>query len=200
MTTAAKALKNLQKGNKRFVKKEAEACADTKLLTEETTKQQRAIAAVLGCSDSRVPVEHIFSQGIGSLFVVRVAGNVAGELQVASLEFAVEQLGVNLIVVMGHTQCGAIIATIESTQDSTVGSGNLLALTEEIAPAVAQAIVEKPHAGKAELVDLAVRYNISAAEAQILSRSELIRSKVESGDLTIVGACYCIETGAVEFE
>lgn len=158
---------------------------------------QRPFAIVLGCSDSRTPVEILFDQGFGDLFVVRVAGNIVAPSLVGSIEFAASQFGSRLVVVMGHTRCGAIYATLDTLR-SGMGpdSRNIAAITERIAPHVAGLIsVVDP----VDLAREATRANIRASVDHLRHGSDLLEALVLSGRLAIVGAEYELETGVVNF-
>jgi carbonic anhydrase len=160
---------------------------------------QQPFAAVLGCADSRVPVEAVFDQGAGQLFVVRVAGNVPALSPMGSLEFAVEELGVPLIVVLGHTRCGAVAATMGAAgADGPTPTPALAAITGRISAALAGIGPTGPAPGPAE-IDRAVRLNVEASCRALMEESEVLGAKVRAGQLHIVGAVYHLHTGVVEF-
>lgn len=165
----------------------------------ELTAGQEPFAIILGCSDSRVPAEIIFDQGPGELFVIRVAGNTVFPSQVGSIEFAVEQFGSPLVVVLGHSGCGAVTAALERIRDPDGrDSPNLAAIIDSIRPALEQ--LPGAQAGIAgEVLGEAVRANVMASVGRLLGSSEIIQGLVSSGKLTIVGAEYSLETGRVEF-
>jgi carbonic anhydrase len=156
----------------------------------EIASAQHPFAAVLGCSDSRVPPEIVFDQGLGDLFVVRTAGHVVDHMVLASLEYAVEHLKVPLIVVLGHTRCGAVEAAIEGGEHP----GHLHDLVEAIRPAVEAAEDERAH-----LLDRAVRENVIRVVAELEASRPVLAYLVQEETLSIVGAVYTLETGRVEF-
>jgi carbonic anhydrase len=162
--------------------------------------QQQPFAIILGCSDSRVPAELVFSQGFGDLFVIRVAGNIVAPSQVGSVEFAAERFGTRLAVVLGHTQCGAVAATLEQLREPQANqSPNLRAIVERIRPAV-EPLLGRPVANDAEqLARLAVRANVEASVSQLRHGSALLERRIEGDGLLIVGAEYHVEDGTVEF-
>lgn len=199
--TAEQALERLKQGNRRFVDGNGgsqhyagpPSCADS-------TKQQEPIAIILGCSDSRVPAELVFDQGFGDLFVTRVAGNVAAPSQIGSAEFAATALGTPLIVVLGHTECGAVMAAIEAIRNGNDGlSDNLLWILDRIRPAIEGLLTNDDSNDAHALMDQAVKANIRVTIAQLERDSELIRNLVVAGDLMIVGAEYDLATGRVDF-
>ncbi len=190
------ALQFLKEGNERFASgKPQHPNSDAARRIETAREGQHPFAAVLACADSRVPVEMIFDCGIGSLFVARVAGNVADAGEVATLEYAAEQLDIPLIVVLGHTQCGAVAAAI----DGTGLHGNLLQLVNRIKPAVEMARLENFGDADAGLHATAVRTNVLRSMTELLRASETIRKRSQAGDLQIAGGVYDIETGRVEW-
>lgn len=200
-TPGAHALARLRAGNQRFVSGATELPAR---LEEQRPADfaagQQPFAVVLGCSDSRVPVEIVFDQALGDLFVVRVAGNVVDPILLGSIEFAVEQFGAGLVVVLGHTDCGAIKATLSSLRapaaerDDSIG-----AIVECIRPAVQDLMADTQDADAAALVSDAVRANVRASVESLRRDSPLLGTRIESGNLLVVGAEYSLETGLVEF-
>ncbi|MFZ5831493.1 MAG: carbonic anhydrase [Planctomycetota bacterium] len=201
MISAVEALQRLGEGNRRFA-------AGTPLLEQITGQTwqskyvpgQEPIAVVLGCSDSRVPVEIIFDQGFGDLFVIRVAGNVVAPSQVGSVEFAAEQFGTRLVVVLGHTRCGAVHATLDALQDpGTVHSRNLRSIVDRIRPSVEELLDTDLRHDRAELARHAIRANIRAAANSLRHGSELVERLIQTEGLMVVGAEYALETGEVEF-
>jgi len=194
--SADEALKLLKDGNCRF--KEGRAIhprqdAARRALT--FGQGQHPFAAVLSCADSRVPVETIFDQGIGDLFVVRVAGNVAATDELGSLEYAVDPLGVPLVVVLGHSNCGAVIAVVEGAKLP----GNLGPLLAPIKPAVSKAREENPGAAAEALIDAAIRNNVFQAMEDVLRLSPVIKAKVKAGEVKLMGAIYELDTGEVQW-
>jgi carbonic anhydrase len=160
-----------------------------------TAQGQHPLAAILSCSDSRVPVEIIFDQGIGDLFVVRVAGNVAATDEIGSLEYAVDHLATPLVVVLGHTLCGAVSAVLDDAKLPP----HIAALASPIEPAVAKARQDHPEATREVLLKAAITNNVRQAIKDILRQSPLIREKVRDDQVKVVGAIYDIDSGQVEW-
>jgi carbonic anhydrase len=195
----AEALRRLREGNERFVRnvRSVDALA-THLRREQLTSGQSPYAIVLSCSDSRAPSELIFDCGLGDLFVVRVAGNVVAPSIVGSVEFAAATFGTELVVVMGHTRCGAVAATVDALAHGTQAlSENVRDIVDRIAPAVAELVKGQP-AGS-ELVSAAIRANVRASANQLRHGSRVLEQRVAAGKLAIVGAEYALETGTVDF-
>jgi carbonic anhydrase len=191
----AEALRRLIEGNRRFREDPtAETWAFQGPRLAEMAAGQKPFAAVLGCSDSRVPIEVVFGQGPGQLFVVRVAGNVVAPTQLGSLEFAVRNLGVPLVMVLGHSGCGAVEATLEG--GVTGAPDYLRALTSRIESGILPA-VEDRSLESSDRLEWAVRLNVEASRKQLLEDDEL-RSLNASGRLWVASAVYHIATGAVE--
>ncbi len=190
---AGEALARLRDGNRRFV----ERVPGT---SEGPSAGQEPFAIVLGCSDSRVPVELVFGQAFGDLFVIRVAGNIVAPSQVGSVEFAAERFGTRLAVVLGHTQCGAVAATLEELrQPQGHQSPNLKAIVDRIRPAV-EPLLSTPIAQDADaLAGAAVRANVQASVNHLRHGSALLERRIERDGLQIVGAEYCVERGTVDF-
>ena len=198
---AAEALKRLREGNARF----AASARDSELFLtharrNELTDVQEPIAIILGCSDARVPAEIIFDQGLGDLFVIRVAGNIVAPSQVGSVEFAADLFRTRLVVVVGHSQCGAILATLEEMRrPNEKQSPNLRAIVDRVRPSI-QSLVELHGAGdQDELVRQAVRANIRASVDHLRHGSAVLEKLVQENGLMIVGAEYSLDTGVVEF-
>lgn len=190
------ALKMLQEGNGRFVKaavKRPNQNAKQRLQTAE--KGQKPFAAVLSCADSRVPVEVIFDRGIGDIFVVRDAGNIATTTDIGSIEYAVDHLGTPLVVVLGHSKCGAVTAAVEGGD----APPNIKAIVDFIAPAVTTAKSANPDKTGDALVPAAITANIWQAMADIYKNSPLMREKVKDSKVKLVGASYDIKTGKVNW-
>jgi carbonic anhydrase len=190
------ALKLLKDGNERY--------AAGKLQYPHQSRERRALtfgqgqhpfATVLSCSDSRVPVELIFDQGLGDLFVVRVAGNVAQVDELGSIEYAVEHLATPLVVVLGHSQCGAVTAVVENAKVH----GHLAALLAPIKLAVAKARSENPALSGEAFLNAAVQANIWQAVEDLFQKSQDIRAKAKAGKVTVVGALYELDTGQVQW-
>ena len=194
------ALKRLSEGNRRFLEKGASI--GTRVFNAELADQpQRPFAIVLGCSDSRTPVEILFDEGFGDLFVVRIAGNVVAPSVVGSIEFAASQFGTQLVVVLGHTRCGAIGATVRAIHSGDgPESNNLRAITNRIAPHIAPLVKRTgPPPNDPALQREAMRANVRASVAHLRHGSELLEDLGLAGTLAIVGAEYELETGRVRF-
>jgi len=202
MISANQALKRLRQGNQRFVSgtQTHGALADEAGNRRGPLPQTKPIAVILGCSDSRVPVETVFDQGLGDLFVVRVAGNIAAPSQIGSVEFATKRFGTPLVVVLGHSFCGAVMATIEELEKpSTNQSPGFREIVEAIRPAVEQSKHENGAELAADLLERAVRENARASIDQLTHGSELLGQLVRQEELSIVGSEYFLATGIVEF-
>jgi carbonic anhydrase len=201
MITAQDALQRLKEGNSRFV----EGALNPDMLRYETRRKQlrehqEPFAIIVGCSDSRVPVEIVFDQGLGDLFVIRVAGNIVSHTQLGSIEFAAGYLGARLVVVLGHTNCGAMDAALEAVRRGTLpASENLRLMVDKIRPSAERALARGGNSSRAELVDLVGRENVRNTVDAIRNTPGIIRQFAEEGDLMVVGADYSLETGAVEF-
>jgi carbonic anhydrase len=201
MIPAREALARLRDGNRSFVAGIGDPAATLGQPRRlPLPDAQEPFAIVLGCSDSRVPAELVFGQGFGDLFVIRVAGNIVAPSQVGSVEFAAARFGTRLAVVLGHTQCGAIAATLEELrQPASHQSPNLRSIVDRIRPAV-QPLLATTGGGKPEaLLAHAVRANIRAAADHLRHGSAVLERLVEHDGLLIVGAEYCLETGVVDF-
>ncbi len=200
MMSAVEAFERLRNGNVRFV---ASLRSPTGRLESDRRPQlgagQEPFAIILGCSDSRVPAELVFDQGFGDLFVIRVAGNIVAPSQVGSVEFAAERFGTPLVVVLGHSQCGAVLATVEAIGRPAISAGpNLRSIVERIRPSVAP-LMQRGGAASADLVGEAVRANIRASAEHLRAGSEILERRVAAGGLLVVGAEYSLETGVVDF-
>lgn len=194
---ATAALERLMKGNERFVGAQMAACtASDHWLREKLATGQKPYAIVLSCSDSRVPPELVFDQGLGEIFVIRVAGNVPDPIVLGSIEYAAEHLGSPLVVVLGHERCGAVTATVDAT---SAPEGNIGAIIKAIAPAVKQAKKDLPKAEKAELVQAAVTDNVASVVTALPAQSKVLAEMVKQGKLSIVGATYDLDDGKVTF-
>jgi carbonic anhydrase len=201
MMSAHEALGRLREGNRRFVASMADivpGLSQTRRLA--LAEGQQPFAIVLGCSDSRVPAELVFGQGFGDLFVIRVAGNIVAPSQVGSVEFAAMRFGTRLVVVLGHTECGAITATIEELrQPAPRQSPGLRAIVDRIRPAV-EPLLASPLGDQADtLVAEAGRANVRAAANHLRHGSTILEHLIERDGLLIVGAEYCLRTGVVDF-
>ena len=201
MIPAQQALERLRIGNQRFVAEVRGSDAPTsESRRREVAASQEPFAIILGCSDSRVPAEIVFDQGLGDLFVIRIAGNIVAPSQVGSVEFAAERFHTRLVVVMGHSQCGAIIATLEELRrPSRDQSKNLRSIVDRIRPSVEPLLATELAHQHDELVPLAVRANIRASASHLRHGSEVLEQMIQRDGLVIVGAEYSLETGVVEF-
>ncbi|MGH8131505.1 MAG: carbonic anhydrase [Steroidobacteraceae bacterium] len=199
--TAAAALQKLRDGNARFA---AHARGTGTLLTAarraKLTAAQEPFAIVLGCSDSRVPVEIVFNQGPGDLFVIRVAGNIVAPSLVGSVEFAADRFSTRLVVVLGHSSCGAISATIEELHRPTTNqSPNLKAIVDRIRPGVEELVMRNAASGALAVEHAAMTGNVLASVDQLRHGSAIIEGLIGTSGLIVVGAWYSLETGKVEF-
>lgn len=195
------ALKKLKNGNDRFVKAiEGGATLTTSVTLQDALAGQTPFAIILGCSDSRVPLELVFHRGLGELFVIRVAGNIVAPSQIGSVEFACQQFGTQLVVVMGHTHCGAISATVNALTDNPDEiSPNIASIVDRVTPAVLPVVNAEEGTDRAELLQKAMRANVQHSVNSLSSRSTIIRSLIKKGKLQVIGAEYAIETGKVSF-
>jgi carbonic anhydrase len=194
---ALAALSALRAGNERFVRSET-----TLKITDADRRNavagQNPVAVVLGCSDSRVPTEVVFDQGVGELFVIRVAGNIVQPSQIGSVEFAAQKFGTRLVVVLGHTSCGAIEATVEELQrPADSQSRNIASIVNRIRPSVENLLTEA--LDRDELIARAVRANVRYSANALRHGSDVVESLVRDEGLLIVGAEYSLNTGVVEF-
>jgi carbonic anhydrase len=197
MISAREALERLREGNRRFV--DGEARRDP-VSPAELARNQSPFAIVLGCSDSRVPAEIVFDQGLGDLFVIRVAGNIVAPSQVGSIEFAAARFGSPLVVVVGHSQCGAILATLEELrQPAEHQSPNLRSIVDRVRPSVEGLLKTALRNNLDSLVREAVRANVAVSVNHLRHGSEILEKLVRSGRLRVVGAEYSLETGTVDF-
>ncbi len=203
MMSASEALMRLREGNRRFVGSHtdpAPAPALDKARSLALADGQQPFAIVLGCSDSRVPAELVFAQGFGDLFVIRVAGNIVAPSQIGSVEFAAARFGTRLVVVLGHTHCGAVTATLEELrQPAREQSAGLRAIVDRIRPAVAPLLATPLREQPEALVVQAVRANIRAAVDHLRHGSAVLEHMVERDGLLVVGAEYSLRTRAVDF-
>lgn len=201
MISAAEALERLQQGNQRFVS--GVRSLDTltsQMRRDEHLAGQTPFAIILGCSDSRVPAEIIFDQGLGALFVIRVAGNVVAPSQVGSVEFAAERFGTQLVVVLGHTQCGAIEATLEELgRPFMEQSPNMRSIVNRVRPSIEPLLETELAKTPAALLTHASRANIRASANHLRHGSQILEQLIQKGRLSVVGAEYSLETGVVDF-
>ncbi len=190
------AIKLLQDGNERFVSGRSQfPNLDSARRAETATLGQRPFAAVLSCSDSRAPVEEIFDRGVGDIFVIRVAGNICQTSETASAEYAIGHLGAPLLVVMGHSSCGAVTAAVQDAH----AEGSIPALLDSIKPAVARAREENPGAQGNELIAEAIKDNVWQSIEDLLTASPTVRAAVAKGQVRIIGAVYRLESGSVSW-
>jgi len=194
------ALARLREGNQRFVSgtRRLDAVANH-TRRGEVAAAQNPLAIVLGCSDARVPAELIFDQGLGDLFVIRVAGNIVAPSQVGSVEFAAAQFGTRLVVVLGHTGCGAILATIEEVRNRGDHSPAVRSIVDRIRPAVESLLAAELGDDDDRLMHLAVRANVRASANHLRHGSALVEQLIQESGLLVVGAEYSLETGEVDF-
>ena len=201
MLTAQEALERLKQGNERFAKGETNL---TKFLTHQQRSSmldnQEPFAIILGCSDSRVPAEMVFDQGFGDLFVIRVAGNIVAPSQFGSVEFAADSFGCPLVVVLGHSHCGAIHSTIEALKNpNTPPSVNLMSIVNRVRPSV-EILMQTELKNDLEKLSMhAVKSNVFASVNQLRHGSAVLENLIAQGKLKVVGAEYSLESGEVHF-
>ena len=201
MGPALEALNRLRTGNARFV---SGGVVPGRLANEtrrsELTAGQEPFAIILGCSDSRVPAEIIFDQGLGDLFVIRVAGNIVAPSQIGSVEFAAERFGTRLVVLLGHSSCGAVEATLEQMdRPDTEQSPNLHAIVDRIRPSI-EGLLDSPFADDPRrLLQEAVRAHIRVSAENLRHGSQILEGLIRTDGLLVVGAEYSLETGVVDF-
>lgn len=200
--SAREALERLQQGNRRFVSS-LSASHGGALASQprryELPADQQPFAIILGCSDSRVPAEIVFDEGLGDLFVIRVAGNIVAPSQVGSVEFAAGRFGTRLVVVLGHSMCGAILATLEELGPAKDKSPNVRSIVDRIRPAVEMLLATELRHDPDALLKCAVRANISASANHLRHGSQILEQLIQEEGLLIVGAEYSLETGVVDF-
>ncbi len=200
MLTAQEALIRLQEGNKRFVEGKSTYNTNDKHRRNELVDGQTPFAIILGCSDSRVPAEIVFDQGLGNLFVIRIAGNIVAPSQIGSVEFAVETFHTPLVVVLGHTRCGAVAATLNQIrQPQASRSQHLRSIVERIRPAVEPLSEIRTDLTREHLLERAIRSNVRMSVNQLRHGSYFLEEIHDSGSLWIVGAEYSLESGEVDF-
>jgi carbonic anhydrase len=201
MINAYDAFARLKEGNERFA---AHVAGDEIFLRQtkrtELTKIQEPVAIILGCSDARVPAEMVFDQGLGDLFVIRVAGNIVAPSQVGSVEFAASRFGTRLVVVLGHSECGAVLATLEELQSPGANkSRNLASIVDRVRPSVESLLDTDIARDRSALVRGAVRANIRASTDHLRNGSRVLEQLIQKEGLVVVGAEYSLETGMVDF-
>lgn len=197
------ALQKLKEGNQRYVSKTMGGGELATLVNRSPVEDgQSPFAIILGCSDSRVPAEMVFHRGLGDLFVVRVAGNIIEPSQIGSIEFACQNFGTELVVVLGHSHCGAVNATVKALLDDSKQSAvseNIAAIVNQISPAVRPVVDKHRNLEHAELVHKAMRANIEQTVIGLQTRSRDLSALIASGKLKIVGGEYSLESGVVDF-
>ncbi len=199
MTDPQEALERLRAGNARFVANEL-SLNISKVERAGLVDGQAPVAVIVGCSDSRVPTEVVFDQGLGDLFVIRVAGNIVAPSQIGSIEFATQKFGTQLVVVLGHTHCGAVEATIDELQQpAQKQSRNIAAIVSRIQPSVMGLLERGNVTNRDELMHKAIRENVRFSANALRHGSEIIEELIGAGELLIVGAEYSLDTGIVEF-
>ena len=200
MISAREALERLREGNRRFLSEVRRGDLTSQARRHELATSQEPFAIILGCSDSRVPAEIIFDQGLGDLFVIRVAGNIVAPSQVGSVEFAAARFGTRLVVVLGHSRCGAVLATLEEVQQTRERqSRNLRSIVDRIRPSVEGLLGTELRSDPDALVRHAVRANIRASASQLRHGSEVLEQLTQRNGLLVLGAEYSLETGLVDF-
>jgi carbonic anhydrase len=199
MIESRAALARLRDGNRRFAAGEVSRERLSIDRRAELAQAQDPIAIVLGCSDSRVPAEIVFDQGLGDLFVIRVAGNIVAPSQVGSVEFAAERFGTPLVVVLGHSGCGALKAALEGLRRPGPKSHNLRSIVDRVRPAVHDVVEARPDAPDEDVIALAIRANIRASVNHLRHASDLLEELIQDRRLAVVGAEYSLETGVVDF-
>jgi carbonic anhydrase len=201
MIPAIEALARLREGNLRFASNQSSAAALDPARRAALVERQEPFAIVLGCSDSRVPAELVFDQGLGDLFVIRVAGNIVAPSQVGSVEFAATRFGTRLVVVMGHSQCGAITATLEEILgQATTQSKNLRSIVDRVRPSIDAMIAARDEVRDLDaLIHDAVRANVRASTEHLRHGSPLLERLIHEEGLAVVGAEYSLESGIVAF-
>ena len=194
------ALQELMDGNRRFVDGTGTAGALTAEERRDLAAGPSPIAVILGCSDSRVPVEFVFDQGPGRLFVVRVAGNIVDPTQTGSVEYAVEHLGASIVIVLGHASCGAVPAAVDTMHESIDElSSGMQSLLGRIRPALRRVNRDLLAGGGSDAIESAVRANVIESVEQLRRTSDSLAGRIESGELRIAGAVYSLESGEVDF-
>ena len=191
--SADQTLQMLMEGNKRYVAAKSLRPNQSAQRRGEVAKDQNPFAVILGCSDSRVPPEIIFDQGLGDLFVIRLAGNVADNLALGSIEYAVDHLGAPLVMVLGHSRCGAVSAAVQVVEKGAQTPGHIASLVEVIWPAV-----NKMRGRPGDLLDNAITANVALVVERLKATPPTLSEFVQKGKLRIVGARYDLDTGAVE--
>jgi len=199
MIPAQEALNRLRDGNRRFATESFNA-RSVSVTRMRTAAGQQPFAIVLGCSDSRVPAEIVFDQGLGDLFVIRVAGNIVAPSQIGSIEYAATSFDTRLVVVLGHSQCGAVLAAVDELRaPAETRSRNLKSIVDFVRPSVERCLVDGMNDDHDALVERAVRANIRSSVEHLRHGSEILEELIDNQGLRIVGAEYSLQTGLVEF-
>lgn len=201
MISASEALIRLREGNQRFL---SDVRSVSKMVSytrrQELSDSQSPVAIVLGCADARVPAEIVFDQGLGDLFVIRVAGNIVAPSQVGSVEFAAARFGTRLVVVLGHTRCGAVAATLEDIRSGAPNpSSNLRSIVDRIRPSVEGLFATELAKDDRAIAAAAVRANVRASSNHLRHGSPLLEKLIQDDGLMVVGAEYDLDNGKVEF-
>jgi carbonic anhydrase len=200
LIAASEGLARLRAGNRRFVEEHFRPRTGVLERRTDLAAGQEPFAIVLGCSDSRVPAEIIFDQGLGDLFVIRVAGNIVAPSQIGSVEFAAERFDTRLVVVLGHTRCGAIAATLEELErPDEIRSRHLRSIVNRIRPAVQPLLGTDAASDPEKLARAAMRANVRASAEQLRHGSEILEEQRRTRGLLVVGAEYILDSGVVEF-
>jgi carbonic anhydrase len=200
LISAREALERLREGNQRFVAGVRADMLASQARRSELADGQEPFAIILGCSDSRVPVEILFDQGLGDLFVIRVAGNIVASSQVGSVEFAASRFGTPLVVVLGHSKCGAVTATLEELMRPQENqSRNLRSIVDRIRPSVEVLLATDLRRDPDALIDQAIRTNVRASVNHLRHGSAVLEQLIQKEGLMVVGAEYSLETGQVDF-
>lgn len=200
MVSAVDALDRLREGNRRFASNVNSGSGRIDTRPAEVVAGQEPFAIILGCSDSRVPAEIVFDQGLGDLFVIRVAGNIVAPSQIGSVEFAAAKFGTRLVVVLGHSHCGAIEETLQQLQESSENrSDNLKSIVDFVRPSVEPLLAQGIGDDRDAVIEQAVRANIRASAEHMRHGSVILEDLERDEDLVIVGAEYSLETGLVDF-
>ena len=201
MITADEAIERLKLGNRQFVDNiQNEDTLSKYPRPAELVYEQEPFAIILGCSDARVPAEIVFNQGLGDLFVIRVAGNIVAPSQIGSIEFAAAKFGTPLVVVLGHTKCGAVTTTLEELQQPTENqSPNLRTIVDRVRPSVEKLLKTDLAGDRDALIHAGVRANVAKSVHRLRNGSDILEQLISDGQLKIVGAEYAVETGEVAF-
>jgi carbonic anhydrase len=187
----AEAISKLKEGNGRYTSGNLQHPGQTTERRTELAKTQHPFAGIVSCSDSRVPPEIVFDQGLGDLFIVRVAGNVINDEGLGSVEYTVDHLGTRLILVLGHQRCGAVDAARETIAAKGKAPGHIESLVTAIRPAV--------EATAKDDLETTVKANVKNVVQALRSSTPILKAKVDSGELRVVGAYYSLDTGSVTF-